>query len=99
MPISPVAEYRPAFVPGFAVNGGAYYMGRRFVNNLEQGSIPSYTLFTAGARYSTRLMGRNTVFQVNAENLADKRYWSAAGGGILAVGLGRQLKMSMKVEL
>ena len=93
------AEYRPAFVPGFALNGGAYYIGRRFINNLEQGSIPAYTIFTAGARYSTRIMRKNTSFQLNVENVADKRYWSAAGGGILAVGLPRQLKMSMKVEL
>lgn len=92
-------EYRPDFVPGFAINGGAYYMGRRFVNNLEQGSIPSYTLFTAGARYTTRIASRNTTFQLNVENLADKRYWSGAGGGILAVGLARQIKMLMRVEL
>lgn len=93
------AEYRPAFVPGLAVNGGAYYIAKRFINNLEQGSIPAYTLFNMGARYTTRIARHNTTFNAVMENVADKRHWSAAGGGFLAVGLPRTLKLSVKVEL
>ena len=93
------AEYRPSFWPGFAVNGGAYYTGKRFINNLEQGSIPDYTIFNAGARYQTKIARTRTTFQVNVENLADKRYWSAAGGGFLAVGLPRTVKFLMRVEI
>jgi iron complex outermembrane recepter protein len=93
------AEYRPAFLSGFGVNAGAYYIGKRFINNLEQGSIPGYTIFNAGARYSTSIARHQTTFQVYVENLADKRYWSGAGGGLLAVGLPRTLKMSVRVDL
>lgn len=92
-------EYRPAFFAGFAVNGGANYISKRFINNLEQGSIPGYTIFNAGARYTTRVSGLRTTFQANVENLGDKRSWTAAGGGFLAVGLPRTLKFLMKVEL
>jgi iron complex outermembrane recepter protein len=93
------ADYRPAFLPGVGVNAGAYYIGKRFINNLEQGSIPGYTIFNAGARYSTSIARHRTTFQVYVENLADKRYWSGAGGGILAVGLARTVKMSVRVDL
>ncbi len=92
-------EYRPSWLPGFGVNAGAYFISKRFINNLEQGSIPGYTIFNAGARYSTSIARHATTFQVYVENLADKRYWSAAGGGILAVGLPRTVKFSMKVDL
>jgi iron complex outermembrane receptor protein len=87
------------FVPGAGLNAGAYYISKRFINNLEQGSIPAYTLFTAGGRYTVRnLIGKSTTFQVYVENLADKRHWSGAGGGILAVGLPRTIKFSMKAD-
>jgi iron complex outermembrane receptor protein len=92
-------DYRPDFWPGFGANAGAYYISKRFINNLEQGSIPGYTIFTAGARYTTaRLLGKQSTFQVYVENVGDKRTWSAAGGGFLAVGLPRTIKMSMKVD-
>ena len=92
-------EYRPSWLPGFGVNAGAYYISKRFINNLEQGSIPGYTIFNAGARYSTKIARHATTFQVYVENLDDKRYWSAAGGGILAVGMPRTVKFSMKMDL
>src|SRR5258706_5651116 len=92
-------EYRPSWAPGFGVNAGAYYISKRFINNLEQGSIPAYTIFNAGARYSTKIAQHATTFQLYVENVADKRYWSAAGGGILAVGMPRTVKFSMKVDL
>jgi iron complex outermembrane receptor protein len=93
------ADWQPASVPGLGVNAGAYYIARRFINNLEQGSIPGYTLFTAGSRYSMHIEGRRTTFQLYLENLADKRYWSGAGGGVLAVGLPRTLRASVRIEL
>jgi iron complex outermembrane receptor protein len=92
-------DYRPEFLPGAGVNFGVYYYDKRFVNNAEQGSIPAYTLFTVGARYATKSLGAKlTTFQVYVENLADKNYWAGAGGGILAQGLPRTIKMSMKVD-
>jgi iron complex outermembrane receptor protein len=92
-------DYRPHRLAGFGVNAGAYYTGKRFINNLEQGSIPGYTLFTAGVRYTTRLAGAPSTFQAYIENAGDKRYWSGAGGGILSVGLPRTVRMSVRVEL
>jgi iron complex outermembrane recepter protein len=94
-----LAEYRPDLLPGFSVNGGAYYVGPRPLNNLNQGWLPGYTIFSTGVRYITKMAGKTTTFQVNVENAGDKAYWSAASGGYLSVGLPRTVSATMKVDL
>ena len=94
-----LAEYRPDLLPGFSVNGGAYYVGPRPLNNLNQGWLPGYTIFSTGVRYITKIAGKTTTFQVNVENAGDKAYWSAASGGYLGVGLPRTVSATMKVDL
>ena len=88
------AEYRLPSVPGLSINSGIYYVGARPVNDADQAFIGSYTLISAGMRYSTRIFGRRASFQANLENAANRRYWSAAGSNQLAVGLGRTLELS-----
>jgi len=92
------AEYRPAAVPGLGVNGGVYYVGNRPVNSLEQGFIPSVTTFNAGANYRTRFEGLRWTFVLFVENVADKKYWATAGGGIMSVAFPRTLKGSVRVD-
>lgn len=91
-------SYDIAAVPGLSLNGGAYYTGRRPVDDLNQAFIGGYTLFDVGARYTTQLFGRRTLFQLNVDNAGDRRYWSAAGTR-LAVGTPRTVKATMKVDL
>jgi iron complex outermembrane receptor protein len=91
-------EYKPAYLGGVSVNAGAYYTGRRAVNNENYAFIPGYTIFTAGLKYATKISGYGASFQVNAENLTDKLYWSSAGGGLLASGLPRTIKATAKFD-
>ncbi len=85
-------------VAGLSINGGAYYTGRRPVNDLNQAFLGGNTLLAAGVRYVTRTLGQRTTWQLNVENLADKQYW-AAGGTRLAAGAPRTFKLSAKVDL
>jgi iron complex outermembrane receptor protein len=85
-------------VPGLSFNGGAYYTGRRPVNDLNQAFLGGVTLFSAGARYATSIMGKHTVWQANIDNAADKQYWAGAGTR-LASGAPRLIKLSVKVDL
>lgn len=80
------------------MNAGAYYTGRRPVNDLNQAWLGGNTLFTLGARYAGMAFGQRTTWQLNVDNVADKRYWAGAGTR-LSAGLPRLLKLSMKVEL
>ncbi|HEY9103514.1 hypothetical protein, partial [Chitinimonas sp.] len=87
-----------AAVAGLAINTGAYYTGARAVNVQNQAFIPGVTLFNAGVSYRTKQIGKDTVFRLNVENLADKRYWNAAGNRLLGVGSSRTVKVSMKTQ-
>ncbi len=90
--------YDIAAVPGLSLNGGAYFTGRRPVNDLNQAFLGGTTIFAAGVRYATVLFGHRASLQLNIDNTADKRYW-AAGGTRLATGAPRTVKATVKVDL
>ncbi|WP_254458587.1 TonB-dependent siderophore receptor [Xanthomonas sacchari] len=85
-------------LPGLSLNGGAYYTGRRPVNDLNQAWLGDITLLSVGGRYVTTLFARRTSWQLNVDNLADKRYWAGAGTR-LAAGAPRTLKFTLKIDL
>ena len=85
-------------VPGLSINGGAYYTGRRPVNDLNQAFLGGVTTFSIGSRYTTRMWGHQTTWQFNMDNVADKEYW-AAGGTRLAAGAPRTAKLMFKLDL
>jgi iron complex outermembrane receptor protein len=78
---------------------GATAISSRFVNNQEQATIPGYTLYTVGVGYITRLYGKRVAIQVNADNLANKRYWNSVQTGTYGIGMDRSVKMSVRVDL
>jgi len=92
------AEYRLQDVPGLALSGGVYYVGKRAVDNANQAFIDSYSTLSLGARYTTRVAGKRSTFQAVVDNVTDKDYWSTAGNGLLGVGLPRTLKVTAKME-
>jgi iron complex outermembrane receptor protein len=85
-------------VPGLTLTGGAYYTGRRPVNDLNQAWLGGTTLYSVGARYVGALAGKRTTWQLNVDNAGDKQYWAGAGTR-LSAGLPRLVKLSMKVAL
>jgi iron complex outermembrane receptor protein len=91
-------SYELDAVPGLSFNGGAYYTGRRPVNDLNQAFLGGVTLFSAGGRYVTTVMGKRTTWQANIDNAAGKQYWAGAGTR-LASGAPRLIKLSVKVDL
>lgn len=92
-------EYRPPVLEGFAINGGAFYTGRRTTDVQERAWLPAYTTYSLGARQRLGTSGgRPLTLQVNVDNLTNKRYWSV-GGSVLYVGLPRTARVSLKYEL
>ena len=86
------------FVPDFSLTAGTNYVGRKFVNPEDQGTIPSYEIFNLMAGYRPLLNGHRTRFTLSVTNLFDKRYWSTAAEGALGVGATRTYKASAEVE-
>ncbi|SAL30314.1 TonB-dependent siderophore receptor [Caballeronia sordidicola] len=87
-------NYRVPHVAGFSLNGGAYFVGSRPINDANQATIPGYTLFSAGARYATRMFGKAATFQLNVENAFNKHYWASAGSSQLGIGLERTVSLT-----
>lgn len=93
------AEYRLRNVPGLALSGGLYYVGKRPVDNENRAFVDGYTTLSLGARHTTKLGGKHTTFQAVLDNATNENYWSTAGNGLLGVGAPRTLKLTAKVEL
>lgn len=87
-----------ALAPGLSLNTGAYYTGRRPVNDLNQAWLGGNTLFAVGGRYVNQTFGKRTTWQLNVENLGDKQYWAGAGTR-LAAGAPRTVKLTVKADL
>jgi iron complex outermembrane receptor protein len=89
---------RPPFLPGLTLNAGASAIAKRFVNPQNQGTIPGYTLFTAGLGYQMRSGTTRAVFLVNADNLANIRIWNSVQTGTYGTGMDRSIKMSARLD-
>jgi iron complex outermembrane receptor protein len=92
-------EYRLPQVPGLALSAGAFHVGERAVNNLNQAYVGGYTTVSLGARYTTRMSGRNVTLQANLDNAFDKDYWATAGNGLLGTGAPRALRLAARIDL
>lgn len=92
-------EFRPASVKGLTLKAGANYIGPRFINAADEGSIPGVTLYSLGAAYQTKIAGRKTTMALNVTNLADKQYWAAVTSSAYGAGMGRGITFSIKTDL
>ncbi len=92
------SEYHLQSVPGLALSGGLYYVGKRPVNNENQAFVDGYTTVSLGIRHNTVIAGQRTTFQAVLDNAADRNYWSTAGNGLLGVGAPRMLKVTARMQ-
>ncbi|WP_257119005.1 TonB-dependent receptor, partial [Aliarcobacter vitoriensis] len=88
------SEYNIPYINGLSINAGAYYTGKKYSDEANTDILPSYTLYDAGLRYSTKLGNYPTSFNLNVQNLTDKVYWT--NGNML--GDPRSVAFSMKME-
>jgi len=90
--------HRSPLLPGLVFTGGVSYVTSRFVNPQDQGTIGGYSLFTAGVGYASKIAGHRTAFQLNVDNLGNKRYWNSAQQGTFGTGMDRSVKLNVKYE-
>ena len=60
------------------------YTGKRYINDLNVDTVPSYTLVDLDLRYDLGEIGvgQNAAIQVNVTNLFDERYVGYFGGSL-----------------
>ena len=94
------AEWDPAFAPGLTLQGYATYRSKQYVNKENEGTVPAWTRVDLGARYTTKLAGRQTTFRFGVDNVFNKRYWATVAPqfGQLTAGNGRTVKASVSLS-
>ena len=88
------AEWRTP-VSHLAASLGGYYVGRRAVNNTNQGYIGGFTTWSAGVSYRMKFGDYPTTLRLNGDNLLNKNAWAAAGSSLLGVTAPRLFKFSV----
>lgn len=94
-------EWDLAAVPGVTLTGGVIHVSGQFANNANTLAIPGWTLFDVGARYVTRVGGRDLALRAGIHNLTNRNhYWaSVADYGGLFVGVPRTFQLSASIDL
>lgn len=89
----------PWLAPGVTLTGRAIYTSSMFYNQANTQSVPDWTRFDAGLRYTfAGVNGKPVVLRANVENLLDDSYWASAARGFLAVGAPRTFILSASVD-
>lgn len=94
--------FRVPWASGLTLSAGAAGVTSRYVNFLQQGSIPGYVLYSAGASWVVRsrtLDVRRLTFLLNVDNLTNVRYWNSVQTGTYGIGMDRVIKLTMKIDI
>ena len=69
-------EYRVPGIEGLTGTFDWQYSAKRPGNDVNSFYVAGYQLFDLGARYATRIGGRNVTFRAAVDNVANRFYWS-----------------------
>ncbi|MFT4076086.1 MAG: TonB-dependent siderophore receptor [Asticcacaulis sp.] len=89
-------DYKVSAVPGLSLNLGARANGNEAIDAANTLFLPGYTLYNAGAKYTTEVSGRPVTFRVQIENLADKQYWYYVQSGYFYTGAPRTVSANIQ---
>jgi iron complex outermembrane recepter protein len=93
------AEWDASFLRGLTFAGRLIYTSRQYLDSANTQSIPSWTRFDAGVRYTfERPDGKPVSLRFNVENLFDLNYWAAAGPAGLSMGTPRTFLLSLTAD-
>lgn len=94
------AEWDLPWMRDLTLNGAVIYTGRQFVDSANKQPIPEWTRLDLGARYTTAINGKKTVFRANIQNVTGESYWSSvASFGTFFLGAPRTYLLSMTVDM
>ncbi len=92
-------EWDALVLPGLTFIARAEHMGSQFVRADNSLKIPSYKLYSIGARYERTIADKQFTFRVNVDNLLDEDYWTTSVGrdNSLFLGAPRSINLSFTV--
>lgn len=93
------AEWDLPWVNGLTLNTNATYTGREYVDQANTQSVPSWVTFDFGARYTTKMYGKNVTLRGTVINAFNRGYWSGvASYGTISQGAPRTLMLSASMD-
>ena len=94
--IGSAVEYYDFFIYGTAA---ALVFGKIFFPSFDPAAATVAAFATFGVGYVTRIENHRVAFQVNVDNLANRRYWNSVQTGTYGIGMDRSIKFNMRVDL
>ncbi|MFJ5444929.1 TonB-dependent siderophore receptor [Methylobacillus methanolivorans] len=92
-------EWDPTLLPGLTLSGRMLATSRQYIDAENQASIPGWTRWDIGVRYTTQSWGHPVTLRGNIENLFGRDYWaSTIDGSWLIQGLPRTLLLSATID-
>ena len=70
-------EYKFSDLGDLSVNGNVHHTGIKAANDINTASIDPYTTFYLGLRYTTSFMKYRIIWNLQATNLFNKKYWAS----------------------
>ncbi len=95
------AELDVPGVPGLTLTGRVQSSSDQWLTNEHTLKLPGWAVLDLGARYATRLYGRNAVFRLNVDNVANRNHYSGIfreGAAIGTLGAPRTISASLTMD-
>jgi iron complex outermembrane receptor protein len=91
-------DYEVPGVPGLALNGGVFYTGDRFANDLNTFSVDGYVRFDLGVRYAFDLAEQRLTARLNVRNVGNADFVEGTQFGSFNFGSPRAAFFSLAAE-
>jgi iron complex outermembrane receptor protein len=92
------ADYAVAEVPGLAVNGGLFYTGARFADDVNSFKIDGYARVDLGLRYAFDMADQRLTARLNIRNVTNRDLIEGAAFGQFLFGAPRAAFFSLTAE-
>lgn len=91
-------DYKLPTVPGLAINGGIFYTGDRFANDINTFTVDGYVRFDLGVRYAFDLGDQRLTARLNVRNVTNSDFVEGTQFGSFNFGSPRAAFFSLASE-
>lgn len=91
-------EWDTPVIDGLTLTANATSVSKQYINADNSQSIPGYTIFDVGTRYTTHLASRPITLRGSVTNVTNKAYWGTPLLSSLGLGAPRTVELSAAVD-
>lgn len=91
-------EWDTPVIDGLTLTANATSVSKQYISADNSQSIPGYTIFDVGTRYTTHLASRPITLRGSVTNVANKAYWGTPLLSSLGLGAPRTVELSASVD-